>query len=86
MTEKKIVDDHLQKYVRIKKSCFGIEIADDRLRFLQTKHLQCRWSEVCCFFPRLVYRKRPRKYLPFQEQKIQGDKSSLLLMESLSND
>ena len=38
---KKIVDDHRQKYVEITKNCLGIEIADERLRFLQTKHLQC---------------------------------------------
>ena len=38
---KKIVDEHRQKYVEIAKNCLGIEIADERLRFLQTKHLQC---------------------------------------------
>ena len=36
------MDDHRQKYVEITKNCLGIEIADERLRFLQTKHLQCR--------------------------------------------
>ena len=35
------MDDHRQKYVEITKNCLGIEIADERLRFLQTKHLQC---------------------------------------------
>ena len=39
---KKIVVDHRQKYVEIATDCFWIEIADKRLRFLQTKHLQCR--------------------------------------------
>ena len=36
------MDDHRQKYVEITKNCLGIEIADKHLRFLQTKHLQCR--------------------------------------------
>ena len=40
---KKFVDDHRQKYVEITKICLGIEIADKRLRFLQTKHLQCAY-------------------------------------------
>ena len=35
------IDDHRQKYVEITKNCLGNEIADKRLRFLQTKHLQC---------------------------------------------
>ena len=35
------MDDHRQKSVQIAKNCLGIEIADKRLRFLQTKHLQC---------------------------------------------
>ena len=39
---KKFVDDYRQKYVEITKKCLWIEIADERLRFLQTKHLQCR--------------------------------------------
>ena len=43
--EKKNVDDHRQKYVKIIKNCLGIEIADERLRFLQTKHLQCMSTE-----------------------------------------
>ena len=34
--------DHRQKYVEIAKDCLWIEIADERLQFLQTKHLQCR--------------------------------------------
>ena len=38
---KKFVDDYRQKYVEITKKCLWIEIADKRLRFLQTKHLQC---------------------------------------------
>ena len=38
---KKFVDDYRQKYVEITKKCLWIEIADERLRFLQTKHLQC---------------------------------------------
>ena len=38
---KKFVDDHRQKYTEITKNCLGIEIADEHLRFLQTKHLQC---------------------------------------------
>ena len=38
---KKSVDDYKQKYVEITKKCLWIEIADERLRFLQTKHLQC---------------------------------------------
>ena len=38
---KRFVVDHRQKYVEIAKNCLGIEIADERLRFLQTKHLQC---------------------------------------------
>ena len=38
---KKFVDDHRQKYAEITKICLGNEIADKRLRFLQTKHLQC---------------------------------------------
>ena len=33
--------DHGQKYVEIAKDCLWIKIADERLRFLQTKHLQC---------------------------------------------
>ena len=39
---KTFVVDHRQKYVEIAKDCLWIEIADERLRFLQTKHLQ--WS------------------------------------------
>ena len=39
---KKIVDDHKQKYAEITKNCLWIKIADERLRFLQTKHLQCK--------------------------------------------
>ena len=39
---KKFVDDHRQKYAEITKICLGNEIADKRLRFLQTKHLQCK--------------------------------------------
>ena len=35
------MDDHRQNYVEITKNCLGIEIADERLQFLQTKHLQC---------------------------------------------
>ena len=38
---KTFVVDHRQKYVEIAKDCLWIEIADERLRFLQTKHLQC---------------------------------------------
>ena len=38
---KKYVDDHRQKYAEITKDCCGIEIADERLRFLQTKRSQC---------------------------------------------
>ena len=38
---KKFLDDHRQKYVEITKICLGNEIADERLRFLQIKHLQC---------------------------------------------
>ena len=38
---KNFIDDHRQKYVEITKNCLGNEIADKRLRFLQTKHLQC---------------------------------------------
>ena len=38
---KKFVDDYRQKYVEITKKCLWIEIADERLRFLHTKHLQC---------------------------------------------
>ena len=38
---KNFIDDHRQKYVEITKNCLGNEIADERLRFLQTKHLQC---------------------------------------------
>ena len=47
---KNFIDDHRQKYVEITKNCLGIEIADKRLRFLQTKHLQCReiyLSDLC---------------------------------------
>ena len=39
---KKFIDDHRQKYAEITKNCLGIEIADEHLRFLQTKHLQCK--------------------------------------------
>ena len=38
---KTFVVDHRQKYVEIAKDCLWIEIADEHLRFLQTKHLQC---------------------------------------------
>ena len=38
---KKIVNDYIQKYVEITEKCLWIEIADERLQFLQTKHLQC---------------------------------------------
>ena len=38
---KKFVVDYRQKYVEITKKCLWIKIADERLRFLQTKHLQC---------------------------------------------
>ena len=41
MTKKKFVVDHRQKYVEVAKDCLWIEIADEHLRFLQTKHLQC---------------------------------------------
>ena len=43
---KTFVDDYRQKYVEITKKCLWIEIADKRLRFLQTKHLQCMESMV----------------------------------------
>ena len=43
---KKIVDDYGQKYVEITKKCLWIKIADERLRFLQTKHLQCTPSSI----------------------------------------
>ena len=43
---KKFVDDYRQKYVEITKKCIWIEIADERLRFLQTKHLQCSFETV----------------------------------------
>ena len=46
MTDKKIVDDDRQKYVEITKNCLGIEIVDERLRFLQTIHLQCRLHDL----------------------------------------
>ena len=39
---KTFVVDHRQKYVEIANDCLWIEIADERLQFLQTKHLQCR--------------------------------------------
>ena len=39
---KTFVVDHTQKYVEIANDCLWIEISDERLRFLQTKHLQCR--------------------------------------------
>ena len=35
------MDDDRQEYVEITKNCLGIEIAEERQRFLQTKHLQC---------------------------------------------
>ena len=38
---KTFVVDHRQKYLEIAKDCLWIEMADERLRFLQTKHLQC---------------------------------------------
>ena len=38
---KTFVVDHRQKYVEIANDCLWIEFADERLRFLQTKHLQC---------------------------------------------
>ena len=37
---------HRQNYVEITKNCLGNEIADKRLRFLQTKHLQCRKKDT----------------------------------------
>ena len=43
---KNFIDDHRQKYVEITKNCLGNEIADKRLRFLQTKHLQCMHSLI----------------------------------------
>ena len=46
---KKIVVDHRQKYVEIANDRVWIEIADERLRFLQTKHLQCRGLESMIF-------------------------------------
>ena len=52
MTEIKFVDDYRQKYVEITKKCLWIEIADERLRFLQTKHLQC------CFWARSLSENR----------------------------
>ena len=47
---KEIVEDYRQIYVEITKNCHGIEIADERLRFLHTKHLQCiiYWSICNC--------------------------------------
>ena len=45
---KKFVDDYRQKYVEITKKCLWIEIADERLRFLQTKHLQCNPGLLVC--------------------------------------
>ena len=60
---KKFVDDYRQKYVEITKKCLWIEIADKRLRFLQTKHLQCGGAKQC---PRskhfLVYLHKLQKY------------------------
>ena len=48
---KNFIDDHRQKYVEITKNCLGNEIADKRLQFLQTKHLQCGKAEPS--FPQL---------------------------------
>ena len=45
---KNFIDDHRQKYVEITKNCLGNEIADKRLRFLQTKHLQCVLTHFVC--------------------------------------
>jgi len=42
MTEKKIVDNHRQKYIEITKNCFWIEIAD-------TKHLQCSLDYILLY-------------------------------------
>ena len=38
---KTFVVDHRQKYAEIANDSLWIEIADEHLRFLQTKHLQC---------------------------------------------
>ena len=38
--------DHRQKYIDIAKDCLWIEIADERLQFLQTKHLKCSAGSV----------------------------------------
>ena len=47
---KTFVVDHRQKYVEIANDCLWIEIADEHLRILQTKHLQCRHPEHLIFF------------------------------------
>ena len=55
---KNFIDDHRQKYVEITKNCLGNEIADERLRFLQTKHLQCAYiANMCILISSLVHLK-----------------------------
>ena len=85
---KNFIDDHRQKYVEITKNCLGIEIADESLRFLQTKHLQC--DQNVSFFARdctLIWLKNRRDFLnlPMKRPKIGGAEAnpSLFVVTSL---